>query len=595
MILQVLNDYYERLAEDPGQEIPPYGYSVQKMSFCIVLSADGRLVQFKSLVSEVAKRRIVVKAMIVPGQSKPPGIGVNPCFLWDNVRHLLGFQVDDPNPKRTATCFESFRAKHLLLEDQIDDAQFSSVCRFLESWDPAHGREYSELGEIAQRFGCFQVQGETSYVHDQPKVRRWWKEQESSDSRHRGVCLVSGELHEIARLHAPKLKGVNGAGAQSSGGVLVSFNHNAFESYGKKEGDNSPISEQSAFQYATALNQLLADTSRTITLGDATVVFWTSAPTDAEVVFPSFFSGPLPTQSESEDAELLTRLKSFLSRLSVGKRDELGETFEAADTPFYILGLSPNAARVSIRFWQVSSVGEMAKRLARYVDEVELVNPPDEIPPTPKQLIRETARDAKDIPPLLSGSLMQSILTDCPYPIAFYQAILRRIRAEQLIDKGFRRDWVRALHRRMAAVKAVLIRNYKKEISVGLDVTRPEAAYHLGRWFALLEKVQKDALGENINATVKDRFYTAASSTPVTVFPRLISLSQHHLNKIEAKGLRIKREKQIQEIAQRLGQFPKHLTLEQQGLFHLGYYHQMQDLYAKKLETHAVSSTSESE
>lgn len=593
MILQKLNDYYERLATDPDQEIAPFGYSVQKMSFCAVVPLQGNSVQFRSLVSEVSNGRPISHSLVVPGQSKPSGSGVNPCFLWDNAAYMLGYRADDPKPERTRQTFEAFRDRHLSLESAIGDPHFSAVCRFLEWWQPERVAEHPELAEIAQSFGCFRIQGEIGYVHQRPAVREWWGQQDSAEDSRHGICLVSGKQRTIARLHSPKIKGVRGA--QTAGAAIVSFNLDAFDSYGMQQSFNSPVSEQATFQYATALNLLLSDASRTVMLGDSTTIFWTESPTQAETFFPSIFSGSPPASNEAEDTELKTQLAAFFKRLAQGKQDDLAHSIDDVTTPFYVLGLSPNAARISIRYWLASTVGQMSKHLARYVNEVELVNSPDPTPPTVRQLLRETARDAKDIPPVLAGSLMHAILTGGSYPLAFYQAILRRIRAEQLIDKDFRKDWIRALHRRIAAIKAVLVRNFKKEISVGLDTTRPEPAYHLGRWFALLEKIQRDAQGENLNATIKDRFFTAASSTPASVFPRLISLSQHHLNSIESKGLRISRERQVQEIADRLQVFPPHLNLEDQGLFHLGYYHQVQDLYTKKSASKSIPSAAESE
>lgn len=593
MILNALNEYYERLAADPNQGIAPVGYSLQRMSFCVVIPADGHPPQFQSLEMDNGGGRSIAQSIIVPGQSKPTGAGINPCLLWDNSAYLLGFRADDPKPDRTKQCFEAFRERHLSLEDEIQDPAFSAVCRFLEWWQPERAADHPELTDITQSFGCFRLQGETGYIHQRPAVRKWWESQSETDNPKQGICLVSGEERPIARVHSPKIKGVRGA--QSAGAAIVSFNLDAFESYGMSQSYNSPVSEQAAFQYATALNCLLADRSRTVLLGDATMVFWTETATKAEQLIPGLFASPPPPAAEGEDNEVLTQLRAFFNRLAQGKPDELAGLLEEADVPFFILGLSPNAARVSIRYWLASTVRQLTQSLSRYAKEVDLVGAPDGMLPTTRQLIRETAREADDIPPMLSGALAHALLTGAPYPMAFYQAILRRIRAEQFVDKNYRKDWIKAMHRRAAAIKAVLIRNFKKEIAVALDIDRPEPAYHLGRWFALLEKTQKDAMGENINATIKDRFFTAASSTPASVFPRLIRLSQHHLNGIESKGMRINRERQFQEIADRLHDFPRNLSLEAQGLFHLGYYQQMKDLYTKKSDQPSPEIALESE
>lgn len=593
MILNALNDYYERLATDPNEDIARAGYSLQKMSFCVVIPENGQRPQFQSLEMDNDDGRSIALSVVVPGQSKPSGAGINPCLLWDNSSYLLGVRADDPKPERTRQSFEAFRSRHLALETEIQDTAFSAVCRFLEWWQPEKATDYPELADIIQSFGCFRLKGETGFVHERPAIRNWWDKQSCSEIPKQGICLVSGEERPLARVHSPKIKGVRGA--QTAGASIVSFNLDAFESYGMSQSYNSPVSEQAAFQYATALNRLLADRSRTVLLGDATMVFWTETATKAEVLIPGLFATPPPPAPDGEDNEVLTQLRAFFNRLAQGKPDELAGLAEEADVPFYVLGLSPNSARVSIRYWLVSTVRQLTQCLTRYAQEVDLIGAPDGMIPTTRQLIRETARDADDVPPLLSGSLTHALLSGAPYPLAFYQAILRRIRAEQFVDKNYRKDWMKAMHRRAAAIKAVLIRNYKKEIAVALDIDRPEPAYHLGRWFALLEKTQKDAMGENINATIKDRFFTAASSTPASVFPRLIRLSQHHLNGIESKGLRVSRERQFQEIADRLRDFPRNLSLEAQGLFHLGYYQQMKDLYTKKSDQLSAEIALESE
>lgn len=573
MILQALNQYYDRLADDPKQDIAPFGFSLQKISFCIVVESDGTLASFQPVVSEVVKGKPFPESRIVPGQAKPPGAGVNPCFLWDNATYLLGVVPEGREADWTAKRFEAFRDRHLAVEKEVSDEAFSSVCRFLERWLPSQVDDHPELAEMTRNFGAFRIRGREGYVHDRPAVKNWWRDQPANQSESQiGRCLVTNETLPLARLHEPKIKGVRDA--QTSGALLISFNLDAFNSYGKTQSYNSPVSEKAAFQYATALNRLLDDMDRRVQIGDATTVFWTETPTRAEKIVSPFIGGYIPPAQEGENNELLADLKAFLDCLRKGKRDELAEQLGQPDTKYYILGLSPNASRISVRFWLTGTLGDFGERLARHVNELDIVGLPDDRPPTIRDLLRETARDAKDIPPLLEGGLMRAILTETVYPHAFYQAVLRRIGADRRVSPV-----------RISAIKAILIRNYGKEIPMSLDVNRTEAAYHLGRWFALLEKIQRDALGENLNATIKDRFYTSASATPAAMFPRLIQLSQHHLRKMENPGQRITREKQTQEIADKLDAFPRQLGLEDQGLFHLGYYHQNRDLYTKKEQT----------
>jgi len=589
MILQALNQYYERLLQKADRDVPLFGFSVQKISFCVVLERDGRLHAFEPVVSEVVRGRPLPQQLVVPGQSKPTGSGVNPCFLWDNATYMLGQVPEDRQTEWARERFEAFRGHHLAAEREIDDPAFSAVCRFLEHWDPEALGNHPELSEMARNFGAFRLRGEQGYVHERPAVSDWWRRQAATPGEGQaGTCLVTGDTAALANIHEPRIKGV--LGSQSTGATLVSFNLDAFESYGKSQSYNAPVSRRAAFQYATALNRLLSDDRRKVQVADATTVFWTEKPAPAENVFPSIFAmTPRPSEAD-EDAVTLRRVHAFLDRLRRGKADDLTDLLGELDTRFYVLGLAPNASRISVRYWLTGTVRQLAKHLARHVRDLEIVGL-DDRPPTVQELLRETAPpkngypDPDKIPRILTGGLVRSILTSRPYPAAFYAAILRRIRAESFAVPTKRKDWRSAMVRRAAAIKTYLIRNFGKEIPVSLNPDHPEPAYHLGRWFALLEKIQKDALGENLNATIKDRFFTAASSTPSAVFPRLIRLSQHHLNRIENVGLRVTRDKQVQEAAGRLDRFPRRLSMEEQGLFCLGYYHQTQALYARKSDS----------
>ena len=596
MILQKLNAYYERLEADPDQNIASFGFSLQKISFCVVLEPGGTLHSFTPVVSEVVKGRSIPEKLIVPGQAKPPGAGINPCLLWDNATYMRGQVPEEHDAKWARKRFEAFRDRHLEIENEIDDPTFSGVCRFLEKWSPEDLDDHPNLAETTTSFGVFRLRAKKGYVHEQPAVLSWWSQQIETSGLETGTCLVTGQSAPIARLHAPKIKGV--ADAQTGGASIISFNLTAFDSYGKTQSYNAPVSERAAFQYATALNHLLSDNRRRVQIGDATTVFWTEQPTLAEEVFASIFASPSAAEQETEDSETLKKIGAFLDSLRQGKPDDLAAKLGDPDTPFYVLGLSPNASRISVRYWLVSTISELSGNLSRHVRDLDIVAHDDRIP-TVQQLIRETAGpkkgfpDPSKVPKNLTGELLTAILTGRAYPHAFYMAILRRIRTEGFANRQKRKDWRRATSIRAAAVKACLIRNFGKEISMTLQTDRPEAAYQLGRWFAALEKSQKDALGDTINATIKDKFYAAASTTPATVFPRLIQLSQHHMSKIDNTGQRITREKLIQEIASQIESFPRHLKLEDQGLFHLGYYHQTQAFYTKKNDSETPNNESE--
>lgn len=654
MILQSLTSLYDRLAEDPANGLPMTGYSLQKISFCIVLNLNGDLIAFEPRQQEIitigssGKEKKISRPLdlLVLGQSKPPGQGINPCLLWDNSAYALGFKSDDEKPERTLLCYEAFKAKHLEIKKEINDPSYSAICTFLERWNPAnlrfailHQTEnakitdfekqattetddekkaqiLTEIGEsktkleaieqdaeatgidlkqtlewlmqlqaVSTGFGVFQISGETKYVHQTLAVKSWWSSQtDESSSKPDGFCLVTGKPATIAVIHNPAIKGV--AGAQSSGAKLVSFNEQAYESFGKEnakkigQGANSPISEEVTFAYCNALNWLLANRERRFRLGDATTVFWTDSPTPAEQLMPWMISGNTP-----EDPVTLARIESLMQRLTSGTigPDELGNP----ETPYYILGLSPNASRLSIRFWNASTLGDLLVNLKKHFEDLRIVRQWDETnsknpdPPAPTvfQLLRQTSRDADGIPPLLGGALIRAILFGTRYPECLITGVMNRIRVVEKKQHG-EGTLDNVSYLRAAILKAWLIRNHQIHITEMLDETNTNPGYRLGRLFAVLEKTQQDAM-PGINSTIRERFYSSASATPRSVFGRLLRTYQHHLGKLDIAA-KITQEKRTQEILAQVTDFPAHLNLKDQAQFALGYYHQRKDFFTKK-------------
>ncbi|MBE0461585.1 MAG: type I-C CRISPR-associated protein Cas8c/Csd1 [Candidatus Aminicenantes bacterium] len=590
MILQSLQELYGRLCDDPAYEIPPTRYSLQKISFKVVLRPDGSLVDIQDTRRNGRPRQIRVL-----GDTKSSGSSLNPCFLWDNTGYMLGFRISDPKPERTRASFNAFRTRHVKLEKEIGSPVFSAVCRFLESWSPDRAKEHPILNEISTGFGVFQISGEPAFVHQDPKIDDWWRNQASSIDQTTpvGQCLLTGKWGPIARLH-PMIKGVSGGKALAA---LVGFNDAAYESYGKEQAFNSPVTEEAAFDYATALNALLDGPMRPkhrITIGDATVVFWTDRPSLVEDIFAIFsqFSDEPRSPDSIQDEALRQKLDVFLRTLRTGIEKCGDLALELDQSRFYLLALSPNAARISVRFFYRGSIREMLNNLRKHYHDMGIERrfgegakrPEPEFPPL-WMLLRETARESKDIPPLLSGPMFRSVLTGVQYPDGLYNAVIRRIRIRRIHDDR-EISYIQA-----CIIKGWLVRNQKREVSMSLDVGRKDPAYRIGRLFATLEKTQADALG-SIGATIRDRFYSSASATPRSVFPRLLRTYQHHLAKLEG-GRKINREKLLQEIVEPLGDFPAHLNLADQGMFALGYYHQMQDFYRPKSEEAFTKSKEE--
>jgi CRISPR-associated protein Csd1 len=388
-------------------------------------------------------------------------------------------------------------------------------------------------------------------------------------------------------LHEPKIKGVNGS--QGAGALLVSFNASAYESYDKNQSYNAPVSSDAAFKYTNALNYLLRQNERRILLGDATIVFWAEQPTELEKFISDLF-GNTPRESEKqsavEDRERVRQARQFLTQLRDGT-----ETTEAIakdnKTSFFILGLSPNNARLSVRLWVDTNVGELKQRLGQHLRDLALEDGREgTLPPSLRQIVAATGRaelqqgrfkgfDTKHVSPLLAASLARAVLTGGAYPQSLLTSLIRRIHADGVINTH-----------RCAAIKACLVRGWRlqgfqKEVGVALDRNLADPAYNVGRLFALLEKIQTDSVDGELNATIKDRYFSSASSTPAVVFPRLLRLNQHHLAKL-ATGSRIYYDKLLGEVMSKLSSFPRHLPLEDQGQFAIGYFHQRQDLFKSK-------------
>ena len=585
MILQRLAEHYDRIVAEGKAELAPPGKSVQKVSFCVVLTPEGRLHSFEDLRQQENKSMRAVN-MILPGQGKPPGSGINPRFLWDNAEYMLGWSADPNKKVRAPLAFSAFRARHLSLEQQIADAAFASVCSFLRSWSPEQAEAYAEeLITKATNFGVFRVLGDDlRYVHEQVKP---FLEESSSIANEVTQCLVSGELAPVARLHEPKIKGVTGA--QTAGALLVSFNATAFTSYGKDQSFNAPVSTAATFRYTNALNHLLEFRyKRRVSLGDATVVFWADHPTALEDVFAELFASSGEDQNKpKEDTVRVNEARLLLSQMRQGT--QLAEpTSEERTTRFFILGLSPNASRLSVRLWVEQDARELRRCLGQHILDLALGGSRDDRPLTVSRIVQATGRaerdkstgrlksyDTKAISPQLAGDLARSIITGAPYPQSLLSTMLRRIRSDGEIAFP-----------RVSAIKAVLVRNSRLagapwKIDLDLNTQEIGTAYRCGRLFAILEKAQADSLGVELNTTIKDRYFASACATPGLVFPRLFRLNTHHLAKLET-GQKIFYERLISSAMTAPFDFPRQFGLVEQGQFVIGYFQQRQNLYTKR-------------
>ena len=573
MILQALKDYYERKISDSNSSIAPRGFENKEIPFIIVLDNDGNLVHVEDTRYQLGKQKRA-KSFLIP-QSEKISSGINANLLWDNAERSLGI-CSKSKPERVVKLHAMFvdRIKQLELEQ---DAGVAAILKFMEN-NPAKRVEESKYGvEIKKKnpFIVFRLYSDIDLISARRVVVEKIKNSSFStcDDGNRGTCLVTGCDDVISDLH-PAIKGVRNA--NSTGGNLVSFNLGAFNSFGKEQGRNAPIGGKATFAYTTALNYLLRkDSEQKIQIGDATTVFWSDKKSDLENNFSTLFDQP---PKDNPDA-LTEAVKALYKAIEVG-----GIPIEDKQTRFFVLGLSPNNARVSVRFWQVGTIAEFSQKIIQHFQDLTIghASYQDDYLPMWQMLKSIAVRgDIKKAPPNLVGDWMRAILTGSPYPDSLYHAALRRIRTEKKIS-----------YQRAAIIKAYLNRKNRftlqteKEVLMSLDNDNRNIGYRLGRLFATLEKIQQEAQPK-INTTIGDRYYSSASRTPGSVFPILLRLKQHHLEKIgkEKYGRTIYFERLIGEIFSEIKNFPAQLNLQDQGRFAIGCYHQRQKFFEKSEST----------
>jgi len=578
-VLQALDRYYSRMAARGEAEAP--GWSREKISFAIVLSPAGEPIDHIDWRQTSGKKQ-VPRLEEVPAAVKRT-VAIQPNLLWDKTAYVLGCTAGEG--RRTAEEHAAFKALHLKLLAETEDPGLLALRRFLEAWTPERFAAPPFMPEMLDTNLVFRLEGDSGFLHQREAARQLVAAQAGGDGP-RAVCLVSGTEAPIQRLH-PVIKGVEGA--QSSGAALVSFNLDAFTSYGKEQGANAPTSEAAAFRYGAALNRMLDRGSRNRLprpIGDATTVFWADA-ADEEVASAaeddfSFLFNPPAADPEAEnlgrDTQEAVKLFDALRQVADGRPLQEVSPRLAAGVRFHVLGLSPNAARLSVRFWLSDSFKSFAQRLAAHYAALTIEPTPwRALPPSvARLLVKTTALQEKfeNVPPLLAGEVTRAILAGTPYPHTLLTAALIRLRAGDDPASGWH----------AAAIRAVLVSNNdrKDPPPVSLDRESTNPAYQLGRMFAMAEIAQRMALGK-VNATIRDRYFGAASATPASVFPLLLRGMQNHLAKLRKGGKGGFIEREMEQIAAQLPPaLPRALRLEEQGRFVIGYYHQRKAKQAGK-------------
>ncbi len=586
MILQALVRCYESLAAAGKLEKP--GWSMVKVSWGLELTPEGQIQRLWPLEIADAKGKKRPQMIKLPAQGKKAS-GILSNFLCENSSYILG-RDNKGKPERSLECFKACAARHREILAEVEHPMAKAILRFFAGWNPQTAEENAVLTpewEEILKGGNLVFCMDGVYAQDVPEIAQAWDEAYADDEKaEMGRCLVTGQKAPVAILH-PSIKGI--VGAQSSGAALVSFNAPSLESFGKDDRDkqgqgrNAPVSTYAAFAYTEALNYLLREPAYHSRLGDTTLIYWAEG---AEEEYSSAMAGMMFSDNmEQED------LKDVMEALSSGKTVLWNKLPLNPDNRFYILGIAPNAARLAVRFFLQNTFGSFAANLDRHQKRLEIVRPAfDEREGLSVwSLLRETAnpnsRDKKPPEPLVSA-LMRAVLMNTPYPAELFIQTEIRLRAEHEVSRG-----------KAAILKAYLLRNvvelnpdnhpYKEVLQVQLNETTTYLPYRLGRLFAVLEALQLKA-NPGINATIKDRYFNSACATPAVVFPTLVRLAQNHLNKLDG-GIKVYYDKMITGLFNAVEEsYPVRLSLQDQGIFQIGYYHQKQKLFTKKEETENV-------
>ena len=607
MILQALVRCYEALAERGELEKP--GWSPMKVSWGLELDADGQVKSLLLMGGTDAKGKQIPRVMKLPDPVKRSS-GVAANFLCDNSAYVLGIDAKG-KPERTRECFAACARKHQDVLKDVRHPTAKAILNFFERWKPENAACHPAIqpnletllkgGNIV--FVTHDAEGELQLAQDVPEIRRAWDEAYAkSDDAVMGRCLVTGEEGPIAILH-PSIKGV--MGAQSSGASLVSFNAPAFESYGKEsardnqgQGRNAPVGKYAAFAYGAALNYMVGQADFHGRLGDTTLVYWAEG---AEPAYGSAFMAMMGMGGEDKNEITQKELRGLLTALCQGNTVKWANVPLNPENRFYILGIAPNASRLSVRFFLQNSFEKFAKKYQKHQDDLKIVHSASDERESLSMwaLLRETAIKNPNKPPEFQRQLVEemlnAILTGSPYPSTLFTQVEIRIRAEREINRE-----------KAAIIKAYLWRNvakrqkdqkhiYKGVLGMELNISKTTyLPYRLGRLFAVLEALQSEAFKDNNNrdskpnTTIKDQFFSSACATPVVAFPIIVDRAQNHLRKLKAKnkeGLARYYSGMMDEIIGNFGEsYPAHLSLEDQGIFQIGYYHQRQRMYAKKEE-----------
>ncbi len=574
MILQVLYDYYQRKKDTLPQE----GFELKEIKFLIVIDNHGKFVDLQDIrENRKGKHYLLPKSIGRSGSNS----WQTAFLLWDHTGYVLAHPKSESKEsiemanKQHSTFLKKIND---LPVDVLKDDGVQAVLLFYSTNQLDEVKNHAAWNDCAKIPGCnitFKLDGEISLIPQRDSISEYQKLIIKSDVTQDDekqiieTCLITGNREPIARLHTS----TSIIGSKSNA-KLVSFQKSSgFDSYGKEQAFNAPISVRAEAAYSTALKHLIGSPTNKKIIADTTVLFWSEKTTET-INAEEIFSWALAMQKPTEDNpdRSVEIIKTLYDAVYTGQLPR------EKNNHFYVLGLAPNAARISVRFWKAPSIEKFGKNIIQHFEDFKIIHGPKE----PEylnlyQILSSTVLQYKmeNVPPNLAGKVIECIIDGTPYPNTLLQQCIRRIRAEQNVNRA-RAAILKAYINRINRNKKLNI----KEIAMALDLSNINVGYRIGRLFAVLEKIQEEA-SPGINTTIKDRFYGSASSSPVAVFSQLLKLKNHHIPKI-AIGRKIYFEKLIGEIMSELVSFPANLTLNEQAYFSVGYYHQRQDFFVSK-------------
>ncbi|MCD7741300.1 MAG: type I-C CRISPR-associated protein Cas8c/Csd1 [Ruminococcus sp.] len=596
MLINALCNYYDMLAQDSeNDKIVPEYLSQKDVSYMIMISEDGKITDILGFPDKDERTKKNGKATIcLPRRSEKSAVDLN--IVEHRGKYIFGLDFKDG---RLTTKFDKandsrkngvFREGNLEFFKDLDSPIDKAFYKFLENWKPENETENPiliKLGkDICKDLFCFALDGHPEIMlHEDAQVIEKYKQFYMRDMQEKlvgqgnvSMDAITGEIKPIADLH-DKIKGL--LGGQPSGCLLVAADKPAFESYNKAKSLSANVSVDSMKKYTSALNMLLSDSHHKIVVGDTTIVFFAISQKDeneSEIV-KFFFSSKLDSD------EIESELEGILNAVRKGKVPDYSALDIDVNDSFYVVGLTPNASRISQRFIYRNKFGAILDNVILHQKDMAVkYNGKDiSVGMITHELISPKSTKEKVSSSIVS-ELFKAILNGTNYPTTLLETVIRRVKADS-DDPENNRYFIKLNDTRAGIIKACLNRrarlsNKEEEIKMGLDETNTNQAYVCGRLFAVLEKIQQEASDNKLNKTIKDSYFATAMSKPSTVFPKLFSLAQNHLAKLEYS---VHFNKMLGEIVGLLDdEFPSTLSLEDQGRFVIGYYHQNGELYKKK-------------